>query len=171
MSSTSATPSVRFSPDTAPSAPRGPESEHKDNLVDDDAQPLRSRISSSSSSTFGLLAAALSKPRPHSTWLLHLASITPLICASFGPVVTLLALSGCADRWRVFDNGNGTVFDEPDPPWVVATTVTAIVVGLVANTFMLLRMVGRGHPKWDQNISIVLWLTECATPPRQSKQD
>src|ERR1700721_2812130 len=65
-------------------------------------------------------------PHPHSdvpSWLLRLAQITPLICGAIGPVVTLLALSGCADQWRVFENEDGTEFSEPDPKWVIVPTV------------------------------------------------
>jgi hypothetical protein len=96
-------------------------------------------------------------------WLLYWASITPLVCGAMGPTVTLFALSGCVDRWRALEV-NGVQILEPDPGWVVAATVTALVVGLAANLFMLLRMASRGNPKWNQNLSIILWFTECPLP-------
>jgi hypothetical protein len=126
-----------------------------------------SSVTRSVASTVRLLADAAGRGRGHPTWLLHLASVTPLICGSIGPVVTLLALSGCADEWREHVDADGKVLSEPDPRWVVATTVTALVMGVVANLFMLLRMTGTGPSKWNQNISISLWILECPPPTRK----
>jgi len=74
-----------------------------------------------------------------------------------------MAISGCADRWRAENFPNGTVKTEKDPDWVVATTAVAIVVGLFANIFLLMRMLGRGNPKYMQYMSITLWTLECMT--------
>src|SRR5215471_9331380 len=54
-------------------------------------------LSSSPSYSIGL-ARAPKKSR--TSWLRYWASITPLICGGLGPALTLLAISGCADRWR-----------------------------------------------------------------------
>lgn len=94
------------------------------------------------------------------TWIQYWASITPLICGGLGPTVTLMALSGCADKWRSEDI-LGQPVTEPDPLWVVVVTAIAIVVGFIANTFLLIRMMGRGDPKLMQYLSIILWTLEC----------
>jgi hypothetical protein len=106
----------------------------------------------------------LPKSRPkHQTWLLYWASINPVICGALGPTLTLLALAGCTDRWRVFWV-DGTSYSEKDPKWVIATTVIAIVMGLLANVFLLLRMMARGNPALNQSMSIILWSLECSFP-------
>lgn len=94
-------------------------------------------------------------------WLLYWASITPLLCGAFGPVLTLLALSGCADRWRLYSTTDGKALLEKDPRWVIAVTALAIIVGLIANILLLARMLGRGNPKHLQWFAIILWLLEC----------
>src|SRR5579862_9246490 len=68
--------------------------------------------------------------KKHRPWQLYWASITPLLCGAFGPVLTLLALSGCADRWRLYATTDGEALSEKDPKWVIAVTALAIVVGL-----------------------------------------
>lgn len=107
-----------------------------------------------------------SERKKHRPWFLYWASITPLLCGAFGPVLTLLALSGCADRWRMYvtKEGGGQLF-EKDPRWVIAVTALAIVVGLIANILLLLRMLGRGNPKHLQLFAIILWLLECTSSP------
>ena len=74
--------------------------------------------------------------------------------------MTLMALSGCADKWRS-EEVSGVVIDEPDPKWVAAVAAVAIVVGFIANIFLLMRMMGRGNPKHMQYLSITLWTIEC----------
>jgi hypothetical protein len=101
----------------------------------------------------------------HVSWSLYLASITPLICGGLGPTLTLLALSGCADRWRVATI-DGLLIEDPDPKWVTITTSVAVAIGLVANIFLLMRMLGRGNPKHMQWLCIILWFLECLSPPR-----
>ncbi|SRR6266496_3028240 len=104
-----------------------------------------------------------SSKKSHSSWLRYWASITPLICGGLGPTLTLMAISGCADRWRTENSPNGTVTTEMNPRWVVAITAVAIVVGFIANIFLLMRMLGRANPKHMQNMSIALWTLECTT--------
>jgi hypothetical protein len=94
-------------------------------------------------------------------WVQHWASITPLIVGGLGPTITLLAISGCADAWRVDEFPNGIHVSEKDKKWVIACTAIAIVVGFFANLFLLFRMVGRGSPKYMQYLSISLWSLEC----------
>lgn len=101
--------------------------------------------------------------RKGTTWLQYVASITPLICGGLGPTITLMALSGCADKWRDEEIGDRTI-DEKDPKWVVATTSLAICIGFIANVLLLARMMGRGNPKYMQYGSIVLWVIECMSP-------
>ena len=101
--------------------------------------------------------------RKHRSWWHYWASITPLICGALGPVLTLLALSGCADRWRLYVTDNGVSMEEKDPKWVIAVTALAIMIGMFANILLLLRMLGRGNPKHLQIIAIVLWLLECTS--------
>jgi hypothetical protein len=97
----------------------------------------------------------------HTSRLRYWASISPLICGGFGPTLTLMAISGCADRWRTENLPDGTVITEKDPEWVVAITAVAIVVGFFANIFLLMRMLGRANPKYMQYLSIALWALEC----------
>ena len=89
------------------------------------------------------------------------ASITPLICGGLGPTVTLIALSGSADRWRTENLPDGTARTERDPTWVVASTAVAVVAGFIANIFLFMRMVGRGNQKHMQYMCIALWALEC----------
>ena len=102
-----------------------------------------------------------SEHRKHRPWLLYWASITPLLCGALGPVLTLLALSGCADRWRMYVAPDGSDLFEKDPRWVIGVTALAIIVGLFANILLLLRMLGRGNPKHLQIFAILLWFLEC----------
>ena len=102
--------------------------------------------------------------KKHRPWLLYWASITPLLCGAFGPVLTLLALSGCADRWRLYATTDGETLSGKDPKWVIAVTALAIIVGLIANILLLARMLGRGNPKHLQWFAIILWLLECTLP-------
>jgi len=95
------------------------------------------------------------------SWLLYWASITPIICGALGPTLTLMAISGCADRWRTKHLSDGTIISEPDPAWVIGVTATAIVVGFIANIFLLMRMLGRANPKYIQYATIILWTVEC----------
>jgi hypothetical protein len=95
------------------------------------------------------------------SWLLYWASITPVICGGLGPTLTLMAISGCADQWRAKHLSDGTIISERDPSWVIGITTTAIVVGFIANIFLLMRMLGRANPKYMQYASIVLWTLEC----------
>jgi hypothetical protein len=95
------------------------------------------------------------------SWIMHWASITPLICGGLGPVLTLMALSGCADRWRAENFPGGHTVPEDDPTWVVCITAVAIVIGFTANVLLLMRMMGRGNPKLIQYWSIGLWTLEC----------
>jgi len=99
----------------------------------------------------------------HISWPRYLASNTPIICGGLGPTITLLALSGCADRWRTAVI-NGRLIEDPDPKWVVIVTSIAIAVGFLANVFLLLRMLGRGNPKYMQFLCVVLWALECFPP-------
>ena len=94
-------------------------------------------------------------------WIQHWAAITPLIVGGLGPTLTLLAISGCADNWRVIQLPSGLYVAEKDATWVLVCTGLAIVIGFIANVFMLLRMMGRGNPKHMQNLSIILWTVEC----------
>jgi len=100
----------------------------------------------------------------HISWPRYLALNTPIICGGLGPTVTLLALSGCADRWRTAVI-NGRLIEDPDPKWVVVVTSVAIAVGFLANVFLLLRMLDRGNPKHMQFLCIVLWALECPPLP------
>ena len=59
---------------------------------------------------------------------------------------------------------DGRVISEKDPPWVIGVTASAIVVGFIANVFLLLRMLGRGNPKYVQFTCIALWTLECIPP-------
>jgi hypothetical protein len=95
------------------------------------------------------------------SWLLYWASITPLICGGVGPTLMLMAISGCADRWGTKHLSDGTIISERDPAWVIGVTATAIVIGFIANIFLLMRMLGRANPKYMQYASIVLWTLEC----------
>ena len=61
----------------------------------------------------------------------------------------------------MFWNSDGTSFSERDPRWVIASTAVAISVGVFANIFLLLRMMARGNPAFNQYMSIALWLLEC----------
>ena len=63
---------------------------------------------------------------------------------------------------------DGSHVSEKDPRWVVGITALAIVIGFIANILLLLRMMGRGNPKIIQYWTIVLWMTECASPPRDA---
>lgn len=96
----------------------------------------------------------------HKSWLKYWSSITPVICGGLGPLVTLLALSGCADKWRT-KTVDGIAVEERDPKWAMVTTAVAIVLGFIANIFLLMRMMGRGNPKHMQYWSIFLWTMEC----------
>lgn len=120
-------------------------------------EPTNTTLFSSPSYSIGLPRAS---KKSHDSWLRYLASITPLICGGLGPTLTLMAISGCADRWRTED---GTVITERDPVWVIAITAVAIVVGFFANIFLLMRMLGRANPKYMQYLSIALWTLECIT--------
>jgi len=102
--------------------------------------------------------------RRHISWIQYMASITPLVCGGLGPTLTLMAISGCADRWRTEDFPDGRVLVERDPPWVLATTAVAIVLGFLANIFLLMRMLGRANPKHMQYLCIGLWFLECIVP-------
>jgi hypothetical protein len=95
------------------------------------------------------------------SWLLYWASITPLICGGLGPTLTLMAISGCADKWRSETFPNGITIAEEDPIWVCIVTALAIVIGFIANIFLLIRMMGRGNPKHLQYGAIILWILEC----------
>ena len=106
--------------------------------------------------------------RKHRPLLLYWASITPLLCGALGPVLTLLALSGCADRWRMYVAPDGSNLFEKDPRWVIGVTALAIIVGLFANILLLLRMLGRGNPKHLQIFAILLWFLECMSLPSHS---
>jgi energy-converting hydrogenase Eha subunit A len=95
------------------------------------------------------------------TWLLYWASICPVICGALGPTLSLLAIAGCTDRWRYFYESDGDYFSEKDPTWIIATTVVAIVLGVIANIFLALRMLARGNPALNQYLSITLWSLQC----------
>ena len=97
----------------------------------------------------------------HPSWIQYWASVTPLIVGALGPTLTLLAISGCADKWRVRVFPAGLDVPVRDPRWVIGLTATAILIGFIANIFLLLRMIGRGNPKYMQDLSILLWTLEC----------
>lgn len=99
--------------------------------------------------------------RRQRTSLLYWSSLTPLFCGGIGPTLTLLALSGCLDHWRVYEMPDGSSTSDRDPHWVVGVTALAIIVGFIANILLLLRMIGRGNPKLLQLWAILLWLLEC----------
>lgn len=99
--------------------------------------------------------------RRHTSWKLYWVSITPLICGGLGPMLTLLALSGCVDPWRFENLLNGTTRTDKDPKWVIAIIGVALFVGLIANIFLLLTMLGRANQKYMQLLSIALWTLEC----------
>src|SRR5277367_3431238 len=99
--------------------------------------------------------------RRHISWIQYMASITPLVCGGLGPTLTLMAISGCADRWRTEDFPDGRVLVERDPKWVVAATAVAIITGFVANIFLMMRMLGRANPKIMQYLCIAFWSLEC----------
>ena len=99
--------------------------------------------------------------RKHISWIQYWASITPLICGALGPTLTLMALSGCADRWRILELPDGSFHIEPDPQWVVVITAVAIVIGFIANIFLLMRMLGRANPKSMQYLCVTFWALEC----------
>ena len=102
--------------------------------------------------------------RKHVSWIQYWASITPLVCGGLGPTLTLMALSGCADHWRTEDLADGRILVERDPAWVVAATAVAIVIGFIANIFLLMRMLGRANPKYMQYLCIIMWSIECIPP-------
>jgi hypothetical protein len=102
--------------------------------------------------------------RRHVSWIQYWASITPLVCGGLGPTLTLMAISGCADRWRTEDFSDGRVLVESDPKWVVAATAVAIITGFVANIFLMMRMLGRANPKIMQYLCIAFWSLECIVP-------
>jgi len=126
---------------------------------------LNLAIGPSQASTFALVNYPTEHVRQHISWPRYLASITPLICGGLGPTITLLALSGCADRWRT-EVIDGRLIEEPDPKWVIIVTSVAISVGFLANIFLLLRILDRGNPKHLQILCIVFWALECLPPPR-----
>jgi hypothetical protein len=101
--------------------------------------------------------------RRHRAGLLYWSSITPLFCGALGPTLTLLALSGCLDRWRVLEMPDGSRASDRDPRWVVGITALAIITGFVANILLLSRMMGRGNPKYIQYATIALWVLECSS--------
>jgi hypothetical protein len=101
--------------------------------------------------------------RRHRAGLLYWSSVTPLFCGALGPTLTLLALSGCLDRWRVFEIPGGSRASDRDPRWVIAITALAIIIGFVANILLLTRMMGRGNPKYIQYWTIALWAIECSS--------
>jgi hypothetical protein len=104
-------------------------------------------------------AFALSNPLH---WLLYFSSIGPLICGGVGPAVTLLALSGCVDKWKFITLPDGSVVKEEDPSWVIATTVSALLIGFIANVVLAVRLLGMGNPNHAQYWSITLWITQGA---------
>lgn len=126
-------------------------------------EPANATFSSSPSRSAGLLHASKKLHTAHTSRLRYWATISPLICGGLGPTLTLMAISGCADRWRTETLPDGTVITEKDPTWVVAITAVAIVVGFFANIFLLMRMLGRANPKHMQYMSIALWTLECIT--------
>ena len=93
-------------------------------------------------------------------WLLYTASIAPLICGAVGPTVTLFALSGCVDEWGYINLPDGLIIKEKDPTWVVATTVTALLIGFLANILLLVRLLGRGESNYTVHLSIILWILQ-----------
>jgi len=117
---------------------------------------------SQATSSFNSVTGSEHHRRKHISWIQYIASITPLICGGLGPTLTLMAISGCADRWRTEDFPDGLV--ERNPRWVVATTAVAILLGGIANIFLLMRMMGRANPKHMQNLCIGLWFLECNCP-------
>ena len=72
----------------------------------------------------------------------------------------LFALPGCVDPWRTKNHPDGTVKTEKDPKWAIAVTASALVVGLIANFFLFLRILGRINPKRMQYFSMTLWILE-----------
>lgn len=121
-------------------------------------EPRNATLSSSPSYSIGLPRTS---KKSHASWIRYWASITPVICGGLGPTLTLMAISGCADRWRTKSFPDGTVITEKDPNWVIAITAVAIIVGLFANLFLLMRMLGRANPKYMQHMTIALWILEC----------
>jgi hypothetical protein len=55
----------------------------------------------------------------------------------------------------------GQFIEDGDPKWVVVVTAIAICVGMIANVCLLMRMLGRGNPKYMQINCILLWAMEC----------
>jgi hypothetical protein len=123
--------------------------------------PDLSRVQSEAT-TIGSVEPVLK--RRYGTGLLYWSSVTPLFCGALGPTLTLLALSGCLDRWRVLAMPDGSRTSERDPRWVVSITALAIIIGFVANILLLMRMMGRGNPKHIQYWTIALWVVECFPP-------
>jgi potassium channel subfamily K len=129
-------------------------------LSDDIASAAIAPSRTTSRTSFSIAAIPTADLHQHISWPRYLASITPLICGGLGPTITLLALSGCADRWRTETVG-GDFIQDGDPTWVVVVTAIAIAIGLLANVFLLMRMLGRGNPKYMQINCILLWAIEC----------
>jgi len=88
-------------------------------------------------------------------------NIISLICGSLSPITLLMGLSACADSWRVVRSPDGIYEYEKNPQWVVATMVSAVVIGVIAGVLLLMWMMGRGNTNPVQYWTLILWILEC----------
>ena len=129
--------------------------------LSDDRNLVSSELASSSPEDYLGYEHSYRLKKKHIQWRIYWVRITPLICGGLGPMLTLLSLSGCVDPWRIENLPNGTTRTDKDPNWVIAIIVAALVLGLIANIFLLLTMLGRANQKYMQRLSITLWTLEC----------
>jgi len=106
-------------------------------------------------------STATSDSQPKISILDYLREISPLISGTFGPVSVLMALSGCIDHWRIISLPDGSKVIDADPLWVIIPTSIAIMLGAVANSFLLLRLLnGKAVSRDYMLYSSVFWFLE-----------
>ena len=95
-------------------------------------------------------------------WRQYLLSLTPLICGAIGPVAILLAISGRIDPWRAASLSDGSQVSDGYHDWVRTPTLIAIIMGVIANIFVLARLLVQDqHPQHLQYWSLLFWVLEC----------
>lgn len=98
-------------------------------------------------------------------WRQYVRGISPLLSGGLGPISLLMALCGCIDTWRAIIRQDGSQLNETDPLWVVIPTWIAFAVGLVANLFLLAKLLEWSHSHFILLYSVMFWVFECIHLP------
>ncbi|CAG7561939.1 unnamed protein product [Fusarium equiseti] len=114
----------------------------------------------------------------HKSWW-FLSTAFPMIAGTLGPVASAFSICSLAEPWRqnlVPGSDIQDAVNVPDPSWLVVIEGIQLLIGIIANLFLLLNMARRVRFGLALPVTIVGWYTSsicrialCATAARPFK--